>query len=569
MTLPPDELRSRRQWVTWKRENGTKVPYNAQRPTKKASTIDPATWSTYEQACAAAARCHHAGVGYVFSSDDPYAGVDLDDCVVEGQLSPEASAIVAQLDTYTEISPSGTGVKMWVIGDIPSGATSKEIEIYSQARFFTFTGQQLPGTPSTIRDAQTELMALYDRVKPKQAPRPESAGAVPRAASDADYIRRWCLAALDGEHQMMLDADDGERHNRRIRSAYALGGLVPSGGLTEDEITCALAVNFGHNQRNAMKTIADGIKAGRERPRTIPAPKLRTSVLYTIDESTPEGAKSEIERLRRENAQLRASVDRLEGWRDWAMTLASIRTEKLSPAAKVVAFTLWPEMQSRKERGIEEPQEIYIGDEKKPGAADKAGVSPGTYGAKLKELDSVGAFVRVKDRRANGNRRILIQTTAAFWIPEAWAPPAPRNHGGYHPKEERPAPECPDPECTPATPFREEVSTMARLVCWTHGEFHVTEERLTSRTWQIDAKTGTWKPTKFRPLRPAKDPNTQIAQYKEDGGSPPITQIAGWVDDASEAPNNHVEHRPSSRPVTILQAKYEGLARARTRAAPL
>ncbi len=75
----PAELRERLQWVTWKLENGTKVPYNA-RTGRRASSTDPSTWASYAEACAAAQHRHHVGVGYVFAPDDPYVGIDLDDC---------------------------------------------------------------------------------------------------------------------------------------------------------------------------------------------------------------------------------------------------------------------------------------------------------------------------------------------------------------------------------------------------------------------------------------------------------------------------------------------------------
>jgi len=71
----PDELKARPQWVTHKK----KIPFNP-RTGKAADTTDPATWGTFDEAYQAAQRRHHAGIGYVFSPDDPYVGIDLDDC---------------------------------------------------------------------------------------------------------------------------------------------------------------------------------------------------------------------------------------------------------------------------------------------------------------------------------------------------------------------------------------------------------------------------------------------------------------------------------------------------------
>ena len=85
----PDELKARKQWVCWRLEHGRKVPYNT-RTGRRAQSDNPATWSTFEQACAAYGNCTHgyAGVGYVFAEDDPFAGVDLDDCIdADGELA--------------------------------------------------------------------------------------------------------------------------------------------------------------------------------------------------------------------------------------------------------------------------------------------------------------------------------------------------------------------------------------------------------------------------------------------------------------------------------------------------
>lgn len=266
----PAELRDLPQWVTWQYENGTKVPYDA-KTGRKASSTDPTTWATYALATAARSRRHHAGVGYVFSADDPYTGIDLDDCIDDaGEVADWARAIVDAMRTYTEISPSRTGLKLWVIGSIPRSVKTAQIEMYAQSRYFTVTSQQLAGTPGTIRDAGDDLNALYRQLRPEPTPAPVPFVRLSTVVDD-DHARRYAVAALEGEHQKMLAAADGERHNRRYDSAYALAGLLPH--ISEEEITAALAVNFGPDAYGAMKTIADGITAGRQAPREIPPPR--------------------------------------------------------------------------------------------------------------------------------------------------------------------------------------------------------------------------------------------------------------------------------------------------------
>jgi putative DNA primase/helicase len=147
----PEELLARPQWVCWcyettKQGKLTKVPYNA-RTGQKASTTNPATWSTYEQAFDARSQDHYDGVGFVFNND--YTGIDLDHCIDEetGKPNAWAQSIIDHINSYTELSPSGTGVHIIARGTIPSGVKRPGIEMYSCGRFFTMTGDRLEGYP--------------------------------------------------------------------------------------------------------------------------------------------------------------------------------------------------------------------------------------------------------------------------------------------------------------------------------------------------------------------------------------------------------------------------------------
>src|SRR5215204_2846340 len=97
----PDELKVRPQWVVWKAigEKPDKVPYSA-KTGYKASSTDLLTWSTFGEALEAYEKRNYAGVGFVFCSGDPYTGIDLDDCVGEGdQVDDWALEIVRYLDS--------------------------------------------------------------------------------------------------------------------------------------------------------------------------------------------------------------------------------------------------------------------------------------------------------------------------------------------------------------------------------------------------------------------------------------------------------------------------------------
>lgn len=170
----PAELTERPQWVVWlpeERADGRidKVPHNP-RTGYPASHSNPRHWGTFAEAVAAY-QCdtRWAGIGYVFHAEDPYAGVDLDGCRYPdtGELEPWAEDIVRRLATYTEASPSGTGVKAIVRGRLEgSGRKSKRVEVYDRERFFTLTGHRLPDAPATIEDRHELLTALVTELFP-------------------------------------------------------------------------------------------------------------------------------------------------------------------------------------------------------------------------------------------------------------------------------------------------------------------------------------------------------------------------------------------------------------------
>ena len=137
----PEELRVRPQWVVWKAvgDKPDKVPYSA-RTGCRASSTDLLTWSTFEEALEAYENGGYAGLGFVFSSADPYTGIDLDDCVdADGEIAGWALEIVRYFDSYTELSATGTGLHIIVRGNVPN-RRKDEVEVYSSKRFFIVTG---------------------------------------------------------------------------------------------------------------------------------------------------------------------------------------------------------------------------------------------------------------------------------------------------------------------------------------------------------------------------------------------------------------------------------------------
>ncbi len=166
----PDALKQKPQWVCWRLEDRdgkqTKIPYNPTIGTMASST-DPATWSGYKEAVVAFEKNEYTGIGYVFSKDDPFCGIDIDNCIENGKLKPWAVDILLKLDSYTEISPSGTGVKVFVRAEKPGNKCRKayqdgEVEMYHAKRYFTVTGAVMSEYSNSIEERQDELSKIYD-----------------------------------------------------------------------------------------------------------------------------------------------------------------------------------------------------------------------------------------------------------------------------------------------------------------------------------------------------------------------------------------------------------------------
>ena len=178
----PEELKARKQWVLWKTitraGKPTKVPYDT--TGREGDSSDPSRWESYADVVAAYQKGGYEGIGFTFDTLDPYAGVDLDHCVnPDGSIKPKAKAILDKLNGYSEISPSGKGIKIFCKAKIPvsirkkegkyqQGFNSKkadlEIEIYYGNRFFTLTGNRLDQYSPNVEDRNKELTEIFQEV---------------------------------------------------------------------------------------------------------------------------------------------------------------------------------------------------------------------------------------------------------------------------------------------------------------------------------------------------------------------------------------------------------------------
>jgi hypothetical protein len=182
LDVRPDEIPAELRalgWVLWRAEQrgtgkATKVPYIVAEPSRMASSTDPATWGTFQDAIEAHAALGNrfAGVGPVLTKSAGISCIDLDRVLgADGQLDPRAQTIIDRCDSWTERSPSGTGLHVFVRGTVPRGLRGNQIEVYSDARYIAITGHRWPGTPTTLRWQQSYLDYLVQRADDGERPR--------------------------------------------------------------------------------------------------------------------------------------------------------------------------------------------------------------------------------------------------------------------------------------------------------------------------------------------------------------------------------------------------------------
>ena len=197
----PTDLKSRDRWLCWcvGERNGekTKLPVNPATG-KVDDATDSSVWTSFEEARQAHAGddLDTAGVGFAFTPEDTIVGVDIDDArdPDSGEPTPEAQAIIDELDSWTEVSASGTGYHVFVHGILPDGGSRGDIdarshiEIYDSGRFFALTGDHVEGTPTEVQQRAQSLREVHSEyVADKEekadsddstAPAPQSTGTV-------------------------------------------------------------------------------------------------------------------------------------------------------------------------------------------------------------------------------------------------------------------------------------------------------------------------------------------------------------------------------------------------------
>ncbi|MEW6125018.1 MAG: DUF3987 domain-containing protein [Pseudomonadota bacterium] len=253
------ELKGYKQWVGWtwtRRQTAdgwrwTKPPVN---PTngRSANVASQTTWASYDRAAKAVEERELAGVGFVLTERDPYIGIDLDKCrdPATGEIDAWALEVLAFAETYAEVSPSETGIRLIARGGIEKASKCDPagVEIYDRGRYVTITGRHVLGSPDEIRGAPNTLAALAARIatfrpEPTSPTKPTAPASERKTGSGRDFFRRVNDLALANLAPWVTDLFPGAQGSPR---GYRITSKMLGRNLQEDlSITPEGAVDFG------------------------------------------------------------------------------------------------------------------------------------------------------------------------------------------------------------------------------------------------------------------------------------------------------------------------------------
>lgn len=439
----PASMKAERRWLTWRavrRESGKldKIPHDALDGWKGSATNE-ADWGTFDEALDTYRRCKLSGIGFALDEDAGWVVIDLDHCVdASGEIEPWARAIIATVDSYTEISPSGAGVHIFARGGLPrSGTRVGKVEMYTGGRFITVTGRHVAGTPTEAESRSEEVRDVYiEHCR-------DTAGAASNlhAARPSDDD----MTFTDDEPPVRLEASDraiwdGERNVHypdgrldRSETLWKIGEMLARNGCTRWVIAQAVAER---DRTLGFEKYTDRRDDREYRRIAAGTWAFASGQSWVIGVTRGERRlKAELAAVREERDVWKKKLQEREEER--SRVAAVLRNDKLRPQERIVVIAATNEYAYQREQGKADEEgrvKVYM-----PAIAEKAGCSPSTASRGLKAAESAGCLRRlVKPNQDNRNELYLQMDADPNAALAAAATAEPKRDCGQHGGDRRP-----------------------------------------------------------------------------------------------------------------------------------
>jgi len=232
----PQEMKALRQWVCFslewndKRQKYDKFPIN---PVTggMAMSNNPNTWTDFNTALQCFNSGRFSGIGFMLTKESGIYGVDIDGCFNNGVMSLEAQEVICKMQSYTEWSPSATGVHILAKGTLPPGGRRKGcFEMYDSGRFFTVTGWHVQGTPMEVYERINEVAIIHAKyvaksqleISPIQKQLPQSLINI----SDAELINKILSSKQCFDFQLLWDGNTSKYNGDDSAADMALCNIL-------------------------------------------------------------------------------------------------------------------------------------------------------------------------------------------------------------------------------------------------------------------------------------------------------------------------------------------------------
>lgn len=236
----PHALKDVAGWVMWRwwwnGKKWTKPPFSIDGV--KIDQTDRKNWVDYSTALQTYQKGGFDGIGFSLGAMDSLGGVDLDHCVKGGVIVPWALEIIDELGGYAEISPSGTGIRVFGLTSRKvKGRKKSDIEMYVDGRYLTVTGHKLDKSVSDLVDFGEAFGRVYDRIFPDSPKDSNSTTEEARVETNVgeDLADRF-LAFMDDDpdfrERLQTPALVGDRSDHE----FHLCARLWEGGFSESEI---------------------------------------------------------------------------------------------------------------------------------------------------------------------------------------------------------------------------------------------------------------------------------------------------------------------------------------------